>query len=73
MTVNFSTVRALTLDVTGVVDRRGSIAREARKLAASRGLDGPAFARAWRAGCRPAMDRVRQGNFRDCTSINCTG
>jgi len=56
--------RALLFDVFGtVVDWRGSLVREGRALAARRGLDvdWPAFADAWRAGYRPAMDRVRSG------------
>lgn len=56
--------RALTFDVFGtVVDWRSSIAREVGALASSKGIHGnwTAFADAWRAGYRPAMDRVRQG------------
>jgi 2-haloacid dehalogenase len=55
-------VRALVFDVFGtVVDWHGSIAAEV----ARRGLpvDGGAFARAWRAGYQPAMQRVRQGEL----------
>jgi len=54
----------LLFDVFGtVVDWRGSIARETKAFAAERGLelDAAAFADAWRAGYRPAMDRVRSG------------
>jgi 2-haloacid dehalogenase len=54
-------VRALTFDVFGtVVDWRSSIIREGELLAAAKNLklDWPAFADAWRAGYRPAMDRV---------------
>jgi 2-haloacid dehalogenase len=57
-------VRALTFDVFGtVVDWRASIIREGELLAAAKGLkvDWPAFADAWRAGYRPAMDRVAKG------------
>jgi 2-haloacid dehalogenase len=60
------TVRVLLFDVFGtVVDWRGSIIRETRALAADRGLalDAAAFADAWRAGYRPAMDRVRSGEL----------
>lgn len=59
-------VRALTFDVFGtVVDWRGSIIREGELLAAAKGLkvDWPAFADAWRAGYRPAMDRVARGEL----------
>jgi 2-haloacid dehalogenase len=66
MTIDASGVRALTFDVFGtVVDWRGSIAREAAALAQSRGIkiDAPAFADRWRAGYRPAMDRVRKGDL----------
>jgi 2-haloacid dehalogenase len=61
-----STPKALLFDVFGtVVDWRGSIARECRALAAAKGLDldGTAFADAWRAGYRPAMARVRNGEL----------
>ncbi len=57
-------VRALVFDVFGtVVDWRSSIIREGELLSASKGLkvDWPAFADAWRAGYRPAMDRVGSG------------
>ncbi len=59
-------MRALLFDVFGtVVDWRGSLVREGRALAARRGLevDWVAFADAWRAGYRPAMDRVRRGEL----------
>jgi 2-haloacid dehalogenase len=54
-------IRALVFDVFGtVVDWRSSIVREGQTLAAARGLqvDWPAFADAWRAGYRPAMERA---------------
>jgi 2-haloacid dehalogenase len=57
-------IRALAFDVFGtVVDWRSSIIREGELLGAARGLqvDWPAFADAWRAGYRPAMDRVGRG------------
>lgn len=57
-------VKALAFDVFGtVVDWRGSIAREVRALAATKGLrvNAVKFAHAWRAGYKPAMDRVRNG------------
>jgi 2-haloacid dehalogenase len=57
-------VKALVFDVFGtVVDWHGSVAREVRELARARGLrvNAVKFAKAWRAGYRPAMDRVRRG------------
>jgi len=66
MTIDAGTVRALTFNVFGtVVDWRGSIAREAAAIARSRGVtnDADAFADRWRAGYRPAMDRVRKGEL----------
>jgi len=59
-------VKALTFDVFGtVVDWRGSITAEGRKLGRKKKLavDWVAFADAWRAGYRPAMDRVRRGDL----------
>jgi 2-haloacid dehalogenase len=59
-------IRALLFDVFGtVVDWRGSLVREGRALAERKGLevDWAAFADAWRAGYRPAMDRVRRGEL----------
>src|SRR3954462_9138916 len=59
-------VKALTFDVFGtVVDWRGSIVREIRTLAKAKGFRvNPAkFADAWRAGYRPAMDRVARGEL----------
>jgi len=59
-------VKALTFDVFGtVVDWRGSIAREGRKLGKELGLraDWTAFADAWRAGYQPAMQEVRSGKL----------
>lgn len=61
-----SRVKALVFDVFGtVVDWRGSIIREARRLALKKKLKGDwaAFADAWRAGYRPAMARVRSGEL----------
>jgi 2-haloacid dehalogenase len=63
---DLSAVQALTFDVFGtVVDWRGSIIREGRELARAKGIrvDWPAFADAWRAGYRPAMDQVRRGDL----------
>ena len=59
-------VKALTFDVFGtVVDWRGSIIAEGRKLGRRKRIvaDWAAFADAWRAGYRPAMDRVRRGEL----------
>ena len=59
-------VRALVFDVFGtVVDWRGSIIAEGRKLGRDKHLrvNWPAFVDAWRAGYRPAMARVRSGEL----------
>ena len=56
--------KALVFDVFGtVVDWHGSVAREVRALAKAKGFRANAvkFAKAWRAGYRPAMDRVLRG------------
>jgi 2-haloacid dehalogenase len=61
-----NTPRVLLFDVFGtVVDWRGSISREVKSLASERGIevDATAFADAWRAGYRPAMNRVRTGQL----------
>jgi 2-haloacid dehalogenase len=58
--------KALLFDVFGtVVDWRGSIIREVRRLGRSKGLraDWGAFADAWRRGYAPAMHRVRCGEL----------
>ncbi len=56
----FDDVQVLAFDVFGtVVDWRGSIAREVDALGL--GVDGGAFADAWRAKYQPAMRRVRAG------------
>jgi 2-haloacid dehalogenase len=55
-------VRALVFDVFGtVVDWRGGIAREVRRLLP--GLDAEALADAWRGRYVPSMDRVRRGEL----------
>lgn len=57
---------AVLFDVFGtVVDWRGSIVRELARLGRAHGVraDWGAFADAWRAGYRPAMDRVRRGEL----------
>lgn len=59
-------VKALVFDVFGtVVDWRGSIAREVRAMAAAKKLriNPGKFADAWRAGYRPAMNRVANGEL----------
>src|SRR5471030_1764449 len=59
-------VKALTFDVFGtVVDWRGSITREGRRLGKELGIraDWAAFADAWRAGYQPAMQEVRSGKL----------
>jgi 2-haloacid dehalogenase len=58
--------QALLFDVFGtVVDWRGSIVRELRRVGRRHGVraDWGAFADAWRSGYRPAMDRVRRGDL----------
>ena len=70
-------VKALVFDVFGtVVDWHGSVAREVRGLAKAKGLrlNAAKFAKAWRAGYRPAMDRVRSGEapFRKIDDIHRT-
>jgi len=58
--------KALVFDVFGtVVDWHGSVAREVRNLAKEKGLrvNAVKFAKAWRAGYRPAMDRVMRGEI----------
>ena len=53
-------VKVLAFDVFGtVVDWHGSIAREVDALGL--GVSGSAFALAWRAGYKPAMQKVRSG------------
>ena len=55
---------ALLFDVFGtVVDWRGSVSRELARIGRARKMraDWGEFADAWRAGYRPAMDRVRRG------------
>jgi 2-haloacid dehalogenase len=64
MSVQPHDVKALVFDVFGtVVDWHGSVAREVRALARAKGLrvNAVKFAKAWRAGYRPAMDRVLRG------------
>lgn len=59
-------VDVLAFDVFGTVtDWRTSIVREGRLLSRDRSfeVDWEAFADAWRAGYRPALDRVRRGEI----------
>lgn len=59
-------IKALTFDVFGtIVDWRGTLIREGQAFGARQGLDidWAAFADAFRAGYRPAMDRVRRGEL----------
>jgi 2-haloacid dehalogenase len=61
-----ASIKILAFDVFGtVVDWRSSVIGEAEQLGKSKGLniDGPAFADAWRAAYRPALDRVRSGEL----------
>ena len=55
-------MEVLAFDIFGtVVDWHGSILREVEAL--HPGTDGDAFARAWRAGYKPAMERVSSGEL----------
>ena len=55
-------VQVLAFDIFGtVVDWHGSIAREVQALYPK--VDGDAFALAWRAGYKPAMQRVMSGEL----------
>ncbi len=66
MKPELAAVKALAFDVFGtVVDWRGSIAREVRTLAKDQGLrvNAAKFSDAWRAGYRPAMNRVASGEL----------
>ena len=57
-----SSIEVLAFDIFGtVVDWHGSIVREMAQLYPS--VDGNAFARAWRAGYKPAMARVMSGEL----------
>lgn len=62
MNTTSTTPRILAFDIFGtVVDWHTSIAREVQALRP--GVDGSAFARAWRAGYAPAMQRVMRGEL----------
>lgn len=62
----YSDIQALVFDVFGTcVDFRGSIVKECRALGKAKGLrvNWGKFTDAWRAGYKPAMDRVRSGEL----------
>jgi 2-haloacid dehalogenase len=63
---DIKSVKALTCDVFGtVVDWRASVIAEASRLGEKKGIDAAwgRFADAWRAGYKPAMDRVQRGEL----------
>ena len=60
--MDIAPVKVLAFDIFGtVVDWHGSIVREMRERHPQ--VDGDAFARAWRAGYKPAMARVASGEL----------
>lgn len=62
MTPDLPQPKVLAFDVFGtVVDWHGGIVREVQALRP--GIDGDAFALAWRAGYKPAMQRVMSGEL----------
>lgn len=68
-----SALRALVFDVFGtVVDWRSSIIREGELLGRAKNLsvDWAAFADAWRAGYRPAMDRTAKGTWQNIDALH---
>jgi 2-haloacid dehalogenase len=61
-TANLSDIKVLTFDVFGtVVDWHGSLVREIDNL--NLDVDSSEFALAWRAGYKPAMQRVMSGEL----------
>jgi 2-haloacid dehalogenase len=61
-TANLSDIKVLTFDVFGtVVDWHGSLVREINNL--NLDVDSSEFALAWRAGYKPAMQRVMSGEL----------
>jgi len=61
-----TSIKALTFDVFGtVVDWRTTVIEETSRLGRTKciNVDWPRFADAWRAGYKPAMDRVRRGEL----------
>ena len=66
MNASLSDIKALTFDVFGTcVDFRGSIIKDCRAWGKAKGLrvNWAKFTDAWRAGYRPAMDRVTRGEL----------
>ena len=64
--VDTGDIKALTFDVFGTcVDFRGSLIRDCRAWGKAKGLrvNWARFSDAWRAGYRPAMDRVTRGEL----------
>src|SRR5262245_37922410 len=67
------TIRALVFDVFGtVVDWRSSISRAGEVLgrAEHHNVDWAAFADAWRAGYRPAMDKTAKGEWANIDTLH---
>ena len=67
------TIRALVFDVFGtVVDWRSSIIREGELLGRAKNLkvDWAAFADAWRAGYRPAMNRTAKSEWANIDTLH---
>jgi 2-haloacid dehalogenase len=63
---SIASIKILAFDVFGtVVDWRSSVISETEQLGRSKGfsIDPSAFADAWRAAYRPALDRVRSGEL----------
>ena len=66
MSSDLSNIKALSFDVFGTcVDFRGSIIKDCRAWGKAKGLrvNWAKFTDAWRAGYRPAMDRVTRGEL----------
>ncbi|MFE1601004.1 haloacid dehalogenase type II [Methylobacterium sp. ID0610] len=68
-------IQALIFDVFGtLLDWHGGVAREAERLLHPHrpGLDGGAFARAWRGRYQPGMEPIRQGSrdFADLDTLH---
>jgi 2-haloacid dehalogenase len=60
--VEIDKVKVLAFDIFGtVVDWHGSVAREVDRL--DLGINGSEFALAWRAGYKPAMEKVMSGEL----------
>lgn len=71
--MSLESVKAILFDTFGtIVDWRGSVAAEVERVARAKGVDGvdgDAFARAWRAGYQPGMAPVISGE-RPWTAID---